>query len=563
MSKKTLHLTTTLVASFALGFPQSSLGQDAQTNGIEMVCLDGAEPPCPEGEPINGMPASAQDHVPAQTPELSEEPLPAGEPEAAGSSDTSLDATGDIAVDGEATVTVDPATDAESGAAPDAMADPEGDASAEGDDASMPADIDPDAPDTTGDMDAEAEATVNPEDNTDDGTAASEAPLDPAEEEADPLDVDPVEEADADAQGNAPAEDNAPVAASAAGTDAEPADVTEDTIGADDTRSSDEEFDTPIDGSVVATGEAATTGEEADDADTGLTRLEQVLLLGIGAVAVGSLLDDGSEVVSNSGDRVVVERDGQYVVYKDDDALLFEDGMTVRTENFADGSTRTFLSREDGSQIVTIRDPEGRVLRRTQIAADGTEVQLFDDTVQAQAIDASRLATYRTVDGIAFSSADKAALRAALLAETEADRRFSLRQIREYQEVRSLVPSIDLDTINFATGAASIAPAEIESLIGVGNTMAEILAANPREVFLIEGHTDAIGDAATNLALSDRRAETVALALTEYFAIPPENLVVQGYGERFLKVDTERATQENRRATVRRITSLLQTAAAN
>jgi outer membrane protein OmpA-like peptidoglycan-associated protein len=49
----------------------------------------------------------------------------------------------------------------------------------------------------------------------------------------------------------------------------------------------------------------------------------------------------------------------------------------------------------------------------------------------------------------------------------------------------------------------------------------------------------------------------VALALTENFAIPPENLVVQGYGERFLRVETEAAEEENRRATVRRITPLL------
>ncbi|MCB2132755.1 MAG: OmpA family protein, partial [Rhodobacteraceae bacterium] len=77
------------------------------------------------------------------------------------------------------------------------------------------------------------------------------------------------------------------------------------------------------------------------------------------------------------------------------------------------------------------------------------------------------------------------------------------------------------------------------------------------EVFLIEGHTDAVGSAAYNLALSDRRAESVALALTEYFEVPPENLVVQGYGEAFLKVQTDADERANRRAAVRRITPLL------
>ena len=44
------------------------------------------------------------------------------------------------------------------------------------------------------------------------------------------------------------------------------------------------------------------------------------------------------------------------------------------------------------------------------------------------------------------------------------------------------------------------------------------------------GYTDAVGDESYNLLLSDRRAETVALALSEYFGVRPENMVVQGYG---------------------------------
>ena len=74
---------------------------------------------------------------------------------------------------------------------------------------------------------------------------------------------------------------------------------------------------------------------------------------------------------------------------------------------------------------------------------------------------------------------------------------------------------------------------------------------------VIEGHTDAVGDASYNLALSDRRAETVALALTEYFDVPPANLVTQGYGESQLRVPTNGPEPANRRAVVRNITGLL------
>jgi len=50
----------------------------------------------------------------------------------------------------------------------------------------------------------------------------------------------------------------------------------------------------------------------------------------------------------------------------------------------------------------------------------------------------------------------------------------------------------------------------------------------------------------------------VAKALTEYFDVPPENLVVQGYGESELLVPTGSDERANRRVAVRIITALLQ-----
>ena len=76
-------------------------------------------------------------------------------------------------------------------------------------------------------------------------------------------------------------------------------------------------------------------------------------------------------------------------------------------------------------------------------------------------------------------------------------------------------------------------------------------------MFLIEGHTDAVGGTDDNLSLSDRRAEAVAVALTEQFGVPSENLVTQGYGEEFLKEPTDGPSRVNRRVAVRRITPLI------
>ena len=87
--------------------------------------------------------------------------------------------------------------------------------------------------------------------------------------------------------------------------------------------------------------------------------------------------------------------------------------------------------------------------------------------------------------------------------------------------------------------------------------MLRVLSRKPDEVFLVEGHTDAVGNDVDNLSLSDRRAQAVAEILSETFGVPPENLVTQGYGEQYPKVDTLAAERLNRRVAVRRITPLM------
>ncbi|HEY5218144.1 MAG TPA: OmpA family protein, partial [Pseudolabrys sp.] len=100
-------------------------------------------------------------------------------------------------------------------------------------------------------------------------------------------------------------------------------------------------------------------------------------------------------------------------------------------------------------------------------------------------------------------------------------------------------------------------PGQVEKLAALAEGLNRAIEHNPREVFLIEGHTDAVGTDLDNLSLSDRRAESVAIALTQQFNVPPENLTTQGYGEQYLKIPTQAAERANRRVTVRRITPLL------
>ncbi|MCI2395155.1 OmpA family protein [Aliiroseovarius sediminis] len=414
--------------------------------------------------------------------------------------------------------------------------------------APAPTDVTPEDA-TTEDEAALAEALEKAGDET---QGAAEGEAEQAEAPVPDLPVQPEAEsgeAPATAAADAPADGDAV------------AEITEEVVTEETARSSDEDFANKVGETATPADSKKAKPEAAAKDKGGLSKGETAMLLGLGAVAVGAILSNNREVALNSGDRVVVTRDdGSFEVIKDDNALLRQPGSKLRTETFGDGSTRTTITREDGSQIVTIRDAEYRVLRRVHVAKDGTQTYLIDDTVDVEPVDVASLPAPAPRPDLS-ADADEEALRKALAQEAAFERRFSLAQIRNIAEVRALVPVIDLDAITFETGSAAIRPDQAKSLSRLGKLIQRYVEEDRNEVFLIEGHTDAVGSAAYNLALSDRRAESVALALTEYFDVPPENLVVQGYGEGFLKVQTEGDERANRRASVRRITQLLRQAA--
>jgi OOP family OmpA-OmpF porin len=137
------------------------------------------------------------------------------------------------------------------------------------------------------------------------------------------------------------------------------------------------------------------------------------------------------------------------------------------------------------------------------------------------------------------------------------DRAYSLDEIRYSRPLLERMPSVDVDTINFEFGSWTVTPDQAARLAIVADAINKAVTANPSTVFLIEGHTDAVGNDVDNLSLSDRRAEAVAMVLSEQFQVPPENLTTQGYGKQYLKIPTDAPERRNRRVTVRNITPLL------
>ena len=88
----------------------------------------------------------------------------------------------------------------------------------------------------------------------------------------------------------------------------------------------------------------------------------------------------------------------------------------------------------------------------------------------------------------------------------EIDRRYSVEEIRERPALRQTMPGVEIDTIHFGFNEAFVREEEIENVERIGRILEKIVIANPDEVFMIEGHTDAVGSDPYNLDLSQQRA---------------------------------------------------------
>ena len=214
----------------------------------------------------------------------------------------------------------------------------------------------------------------------------------------------------------------------------------------------------------------------------------------------------------------------------------------------------------------------GRPMRRVRYLRDGRRFVLFENRAIAAGIGLAAVGAFvvalppahvgipRDQYIVDASGASEDDIYGALQAPpVEAlDRTYSLDEVLASVSLRERMRSISIDTINFEFGSAEIGPEQAVMLESVGAAIRDAANANPGEVFLIEGHTDAVGSDQDNLSLSDRRAQTVADVLSQQFGVPRENLVTQGYGEQFLLIPSDGPERRNRRVVVRRISPLLQ-----
>jgi OmpA-OmpF porin, OOP family len=276
--------------------------------------------------------------------------------------------------------------------------------------------------------------------------------------------------------------------------------------------------------------------------------------------------EGGRTVFTEPGRVIIRDPSGQSFVRHDEMDRFRFGARDIQTRQVG-AETQTIVIRPDGSQIITVSGRDGELLRRIRRDPQGREIIIIDNTYRDPgAVGGYYVDLPPPVIGIPYDRyiVDAGDASPDLIYDTmeappvdRIDRRYSLDEIRYSPSVRMLMPSIDLNTINFETGSWDIPPDQAARLQSIADGLNRAIARNPRDVFLIEGHTDAVGNDVDNLSLSDRRAEAAAELLTQQFNVPAENLTSQGYGSQYPKEQTDGPSRINRRVTIRRITPLL------
>ncbi len=280
---------------------------------------------------------------------------------------------------------------------------------------------------------------------------------------------------------------------------------------------------------------------------------------------------EGARTIIREPDRTIIREGGQTVIRHSETDRFRLGAQDVRIERRGNDNV-TIVMRPGGIRVVTVLDNDGFLRRRSRVLPDGREIVIINNRPRGAGFRPGggyggffvalpppviRIPRERYIVEDEF--ADSALLYETLLAPPVEliERPYSLDEIRYSAPLRDRMPRIDLNSVTFDSGSWELSPDQIEKLAAIADGLNRVIAQNPREVFLIEGHTDAVGPDVDNLSLSDRRAESVAIALSEQFGVPAENLSTQGYGEQYLKVPTDGPERANRRVTVRRITPLL------
>jgi len=177
---------------------------------------------------------------------------------------------------------------------------------------------------------------------------------------------------------------------------------------------------------------------------------------------------------------------------------------------------------------------EAEAAMQREAASAMTAQQAMEEANQAKALAAS-----------SATAAELARREAELASEQAQTLRRQLENLQLRQTESGVV--VTLGDVLFETGETELRPEAQTSLVEV----VDLLQSEPEKKIRIEGHTDAVGDAATNMTLSEKRAQSVLDALVS-LGVDASRITSIGMGEDFpiATNETDEGRSKNRRVDV-------------
>jgi outer membrane protein OmpA-like peptidoglycan-associated protein len=233
------------------------------------------------------------------------------------------------------------------------------------------------------------------------------------------------------------------------------------------------------------------------------------------------------------------------------DALDQANTAAARREDLATIDRLAYLAKQ---RIATAQEVARTKAAETQVANAGRErdqVRLEARTAEAER--ARRDASAAQADAAAAQQQAASAQQQAMDAQAQtrqlqaraAQLEVTLVELQAKKTERGMV--ITIGDVLFATNQADLTAGGMSTL----RKLADVMAQNPDRTVLVEGFTDSTGSSAHNQELSQRRANTVAMALSS-MGVPRERVAMRAYGEAFPVAPNDSATnrQLNRRVEI-------------
>jgi outer membrane protein OmpA-like peptidoglycan-associated protein len=132
------------------------------------------------------------------------------------------------------------------------------------------------------------------------------------------------------------------------------------------------------------------------------------------------------------------------------------------------------------------------------------------------------------------------------IAACKADFDAAMAQLKEAPAPVAMPPLPAPFTVYFANNSSAIDAENAKTVIAAAGAFAQAKA----KTILLAGHTDAVGSNAANVALSEKRADTVKAMLVD-LGVPAKAISTVYAGEAQLKVKTEKSEGQNRRVEIK------------